>query len=71
MNWMEHYQQVEQFVERNQVQTFEVTTDTVGPVLFARHRTLNPKEYAGLVDYLAWIKTQIDAEGLEGDMDSP
>ena len=70
MKWTDHYQEVLKFIDRNQVAVFDVTQDTVGPVLFAHHRSLNPHEFAKLTEYAAWLKSMIDAEGLEGDLDS-
>jgi hypothetical protein len=65
---IQHHKDVQDYIERNVVQTFHLTVDTVAPCLFSRHREMFGEEYAALIDYVATLKKQIDAERLERDM---
>lgn len=67
---IQHHKDVQDYIDRNVVQTFHLTDDTVAPCLFSRHRGMFGDEYAALVDYADTLKKQIDAERLERDLDS-
>tara|TARA_E500000318_G_scaffold111280_1_gene129212 strand:+ start:831 stop:1055 length:225 start_codon:yes stop_codon:yes gene_type:complete len=67
---VQHHKDVQDYIDRGVVETFHLTIDTVAPCLISRHRGMFSDEYVKLSEYAAVLKKQIDAERLEGNLDT-